>query len=150
MTDLALSLGYAGLFLITFLGSTIVPLSSEVAVFAMPFLGYNVWLVILVATAGGFTGNLVNYYVGLKGSGFVLSRYVTVKPQRWQQAERYFQRWGVYTLLFSWLPVIGDPLTIIAGAFRCHLLPFTFWVLLGKIVRYLIIFGVASSLVEQF
>jgi membrane protein YqaA with SNARE-associated domain len=150
MTDLALNLGYVGLFLITFLASTVLPFPSELVVAAMPPLGYNLWLVILVAMAGGFLGNLVNYYVGAKGSNFILSRYISIKPERWAQAEGYFRRWGVYSLLFSWLPVVGDPLTIVAGAFHCNLRAFTFWVLLGKLVRYLVFFGIFSSFFEQF
>ncbi|MBX3060284.1 MAG: DedA family protein [Anaerolineae bacterium] len=150
MTDLALQLGYAGLFFITFLSSTIFPFPSELVVTAMPPLGYNLWLVIIVAMTGSFLGNLVNYYVGKKGTDFVFARYVSIKPERWAQAESYFQRWGVYSLFFSWLPVVGDPLTVVAGALHCDLRIFTFWVLTGKLVRYLVFFGVLRSLFDFF
>lgn len=149
MTDFIFSLGYFGLFLITFLAATLVPLASEVFVLGMPLLGYNVWIVMLVALVGNFFGNLTNYYVGLRGSEFVLSRYIKIKEKTWKRAERFYERWGPVALFFSWMPIIGDPLTVVAGAFKIDLRIFTFWVLLGKLVRYLLLLGIAQNLLRR-
>jgi membrane protein YqaA with SNARE-associated domain len=150
MADFIFSLGYPGLFLISFLASSLVPLASELFVVGMPQLGYNVWGVIIVATAGNFSGSLLNYYISKKGTDFVLGRYVKINPKTWARAERFYERWGPVALFFSWVPFIGDPLTAVAGALQMHLGVFTFWVLLGKILRYLVLLGLAAKLFELF
>lgn len=150
MTSLILSLGYVGLFLISFLAATILPLVSEVVVVAMPPLGYDVRLVVLTATAGNFLGSLTNYFIGRKGADFVLFRALKVPPERLARAEALYHRWGPIIVFFSWVPVIGDPLTVVAGIFRLRLHVFTFWVILGKFVRYLVLLGVASEIAVLF
>lgn len=142
--------GYVGIFAISFLSATLVPLASEVFVVAMPSLGYDTWLIILFATFGSFLGSLTNYYVGLKGTDFVLSRYFTMKPETLVRAERFYQRWGPVALFFSWVPFIGDPLTAVAGVLRINIRVFIFWVLLGKTLRYLALLGLANRYLGTF
>jgi membrane protein YqaA with SNARE-associated domain len=141
--------GYFGLFLISFLSATLLPLASEFFVVAMPPLGYQRWLIVLFATAGSFLGSLVNYYVGKKGGGFILSRFMEMKPKTLARAERFYQRWGPIALFFSWVPFIGDPLTAVAGTFHVDLRVFSFWVIFGKTLRYLVILGLASRFLNQ-
>ncbi|MCA9937186.1 MAG: DedA family protein [Anaerolineales bacterium] len=150
MTSFVLSLGYVGLFLISYLAATILPLVSEVVVVAMPPLGYDVKLVVLTATAGNFLGSLTNYFIGRKGADFVLYRALKIKPSTLARAQDLYQRWGPVSVFFSWIPVIGDPLTIVAGIFRLRLSTFTFWVILGKFLRYLILLGIASEIASLF
>jgi len=140
--------GYLGLFLVSFLSATLLPLASEVFVLAMPPLGYDRWLIIVVATAGSFLGSLVNYYVGHKGGDFVLSRYIQMKPQTLARAQQFYQRWGPIALFFSWVPFIGDPLTAVAGTLKLDIRIFTFWVIFGKSLRYLVLLGIASRLLN--
>ena len=142
--------GYLGLFAISFLAASILPLSSELFVLAMPPLGYNLWLVGIVATLGNYAGALTNYYVGQKGTDFVLSRYFKVSDKTWSRAERFYERWGPIALFFSWVPFIGDPLTAVAGALRMDWRIFTFWVLLGKGFRYVILLGFADAIYNLF
>ncbi|RMG90099.1 MAG: DedA family protein [Chloroflexi bacterium] len=146
MNEFIYTFGYFGLFIISFLASTLLPLSSEVVVISMAALGYDLWLITLFATAGNFLGSLVNYYVGRKGSQFIFSRYIQIDPTTWAKAERFYKRWGVIALFFSWVPIIGDPLTAVAGAFHINLRVFTFWVILGKALRYLLLLGLAQHL----
>lgn len=146
MTSVIFGSGYLGLFAISFLSATLLPLASEVFVVAMPPLGYNVWLIILFATAGSYLGSLTNYYVGRKGTDFVLSRYISIKPETLARAQRFFARWGPVALFFSWVPFIGDPLTAVAGALHVNLRVFTFWVLFGKTLRYLALLGLANQI----
>ena len=150
MTDFIFSLGYAGLFLISFLSASLLPLASEVFVVGMPPLGYNVWGVILVATVGSYSGSLVNYAIGKKGTDFVLGRYLKIDPKTWTRAERFYERWGPVALFFSWVPFIGDPLTAVAGALHMNLGIFSFWVLFGKTLRYLVLLGIASRFLNIF
>jgi len=142
LSDLALSLGYPGVFLVSFIASTLIPFSNEVVVAAMPALGYDIWATAIWATGGGYLGSLMNYLVGKKGTDFVFARWITIKPERWQQAERIFQRWGNWALFFVWLPVIGDPLAIVAGAFKIEWRLFSFWVITGKFLRFIALLGI--------
>lgn len=135
--------GYLGLLAVSFLSATLVPLTSEVAVVGMLAMGFNVWVVMVTAIAGSFLGSLSNYMVGREGTRFVLARFMRFEPRRLAQAERFFGRWGPVALFFSWVPLIGDPLTLVAGAVNVDLRAFIFWVLAGKTVRILIVVGLA-------
>ena len=141
-------LGYFGLFLISFLSATLLPLASEVFVVAMPTMGYDQWLIIVFATAGSFLGSLTNYFVGKKGGGFILSRYIEMKPETLERAKRFYQKWGPIALFFSWVPFIGDPLTAVAGTFHVDVRVFSFWVIFGKTLRYLVLLGIASQFLD--
>lgn len=148
MISFIFSLGYVGLFIISFLAASLIPLSSELFVLGLPALGYNVWWVAVVATAGNFLGALLNYFVGKKGTDLVLGRYVKIDPKTWTRAERFYERWGPVALFFSWVPFIGDPLTAVAGALNLSLRTFTFWVLLGKGLRYVVLLGIAAPFLD--
>lgn len=140
-----LQFGYLGLFAVSFLAATLFPLGSELFVALMPTLGYNSWLVLIFATAGNYLGSLTNYYVGKQGGRFLLSRYVRADPEKLQAARRLYGRWGVPVLFFSWVPVVGDMLTVISGTLGVNVWIFTFWVLLGKCLRYIFVLGISSA-----
>jgi membrane protein YqaA with SNARE-associated domain len=99
---------------------------------------------------GNYSGALLNYAIGKKGSDVVLGRYVKIDPKTWAKAEKFYERWGPVALFFSWVPIIGDPLTAVAGALHLHLATFSFWVILGKSLRYLALLGIASRLFDFF
>jgi membrane protein YqaA with SNARE-associated domain len=136
MENLIGQFGYLGLFLITFLAASIVPLSSELVVLAMPALGYNIWLVGLVASIGNYGGAVTVYYMGKFGSDFVLSRYVTIESAKLQKAQNWFERWGPAALLMCWAPFIGDALCLMAGSLHMNFGNFSLWAFLGKGGRY--------------
>ena len=140
----ALSLGYPGVFLVSFVASTLIPFSNEIVVMAMPALGYQTWAIVVWATAGDYLGSLTNYWVGVKGTDFFFSRWVKIKPERWQQAERLFQRWGNWILFFDWLPFVGDPLAVVAGVFKVDWRVFSFWVITGKALRFVVLLGIVD------
>lgn len=150
MTDFILSLGYFGLFLISFLSASLLPLASEVFVLAMPPLGYNAWWIVVVATIGSYGGSVLNYVVGKKGTDVVLGRYIKIDPKTWAKAEKFYNRWGPVALFFAWVPFIGDPLTAVAGALHMQFGIFSFWVILGKTLRYIVLLGIASRFIEVF
>ena len=144
LSELAVTLGYPGVFLVSFIASTLIPFSNEIVVAAMPALGYDIWLTAIWATAGGYLGSLLNYLVGKKGTDFFFARWIKIKPERWLQAERIFQRWGNWALFFVWLPIIGDPLAIIAGVFKVDWRVFSFWVVTGKFLRFIVLLGIVN------
>ncbi len=138
--------GYVGLLIASFLAATILPLSSEVFVLLMPQLGFNKWLILLFATTGNFLGALSNYYVGKMGNRFFFSRFVSSDDAKLSKARQLYERWGAPILFFSWLPIIGDPLTVIPGILNSRLATFAFWVLLGRALRYMVVLWFASFL----
>ena len=101
-------------------------------------LDYNATLLFFVATIGNTFGSLVNYYIGLKGEHFLQRRKI-LKKENVLKTKRYFDRFGSYCLLFSWVPVIGDPITIVAGMLRYNLMKFFYLTLISKGFRYLFI-----------
>ncbi len=129
--------------MVSFLAATLVPLGSEAAVALMAATGYEPTMVLFVATTGNSLGALVNYFVGKWGRDFVLAKYIRTETQTLERAEASFGRWGSPVLFFAWLPIVGDPLTVVAGVLRVNLAAFAFWVILGKAFRYfLILIGV--------
>jgi membrane protein YqaA with SNARE-associated domain len=71
-----------------------------------------------------------------------------MKPQTLARAQQFYQRWGPIALFFSWVPFIGDPLTAVAGTLKLDIRIFTFWVIFGKSLRYLVLLGIASRLLN--
>lgn len=133
--------GFAGLFAISFLSATILPLFSEAFVLWMPTQGYSIWGVLVVATAGNVLGSVVNYWLGKGAGGWALKKWIRVEPERLARAQAIYSRWGAPVLLLAWVPVIGDPLTVVAGIFRLQFLIFLVYVLVGKILRYAVLLG---------
>jgi membrane protein YqaA with SNARE-associated domain len=133
--------GLGGLFLAAFIASTLFPASSEAVLAGLTAGGtYQPWLLILVASVGNILGASVNWAMG---------RWVA--ESRWAQdsnqlarAGAWFRRFGPWSLLLSWLPVIGDPLTLVAGLARLCFPVFLLPVAIGKVARYLAVFYLAD------
>lgn len=132
-------LGYTGLFISSFLAATILPLSSEVVLSALLLSGFNPALLVTLATIGNVLGSFVNYIAGFHGSLFTIKKVLKTSEDAFQNAQKRFNRYGVFCLLFAWVPIIGDPLTVIAGVLRVNLVTFFSLVSLGKLTRYLVI-----------
>ena len=127
------------LFLSAFAASTILPMSSELVLGALAVAGASeIWLLLAVATAGNTLGAVVNWGIGRYAATW-RSRLRSLDDAKYERASRWFARWGIWCLLFSWLPVVGDPLTLVAGVLRTPLLPFVLLVLVGKAARYLFV-----------
>lgn len=141
VTAIITQFGYFGLFIVNVLAASVLPLSSEIIVVAMPSFGYNIWLVGLVATFGNYVGALTMYYMGLKGTEFVFARYMSIEPQKWTRAEQWFKRWGPAALLLCWVPIVGDPLCAVAGGLQMEIWRFSIWAFVGKGWRYVILLG---------
>ena len=102
----------------------------------MPSWGFNKLLVFIFALTGNFLGALSNYYVGKLGNRFFLAKYVSNDNRRLQQAQKIYERWGAPILLFSWVPIIGDPLTIVPGILNRNVSTCALWILVGRAARY--------------
>ena len=127
------------LFFSALAASTILPMSSEIVLGALASAGAtDVWLLLAVATAGNTLGAVVNWGIGRYASTW-RTRLHSLEEAQFERASRWFNRWGIWCLLLSWLPVVGDPLTLVAGALRTAFVPFVLLVLLGKAARYLFV-----------
>ena len=136
--SLLLEYGYQGLFVASFLASTVLPFGSEGFLVFLVSRGLNVLAVILVASVGNFLGSCTTYYIGMKGRKYV-ERVLHVKPSDMEKAGKYFYKYGSYALLLSWLPVVGDLLVVMAGILRLRLATFSVLVFVGKFLRYLVV-----------
>lgn len=138
----------SGLFLSAFLSATLLPGTSEAALTGLIAAGHAPVLVaVLVATIGNTLGSCLNWVIGRFFAGFHNHRWFPVPAARFEHYADWFRRWGVWSLLLSWVPVIGDPLTVIAGAARTPLLIFTSIVFIAKAIRYMIVAGVINLLI---
>ncbi|KKN83626.1 hypothetical protein LCGC14_0296880 [marine sediment metagenome] len=99
------------------------------------------WLLVLVAGTGNTLGSVVNWLCGRFMLRYQERRWFPVKPKQLEAATRFFNRYGVWTLLFAWSPLGGDALTVIAGTLRVPLVPFVVLVAIGKFARYVVVAG---------
>lgn len=127
------------MFVAAFLAATILPLGSEVVFGTLLQQGVTPLWLILVATVGNVLGSLVNYALGVWGGTAVAKRWLKMSDDDLALAESRFQRFGLASLLFAWVPIIGDPLTVIAGFLKVPLLWFLILVTLGKLSRYCVL-----------
>lgn len=133
------------LFVVAFLAATILPGSSEAAlVAALAFGSAPAWAAIGAATIGNTLGSCANWAMGRFGAEWRDHPRFPLTPAHYDKASRLFERWGKWALFFSWLPIVGDPLTIVAGLMRTPLRWFVPLVLAGKLARYLVVAGVVS------
>lgn len=106
---------------------------------------YQHWLLILVASTGNILGSLVNWLVGRFIAHFEGRRWFPVKREQLAKAEGWYHRYGKWSLLLSWVPVIGDPLTVVAGVLREPLPMFLLLVTIAKVGRYIAVLMLASG-----
>jgi membrane protein YqaA with SNARE-associated domain len=130
-----------------FAAATILPFYSEVylAILLSEQPGNWVWLW-LVATSGNTLGAVLNWWLGQYMLHYRERRWFPIKARELERAQRWFQRFGVWSLLFAWLPIGGDALTFIGGIMRVRLSHFVVLVGIGKGVRYLVVILFADAL----
>lgn len=138
-------MSYFSLFMAALLAATLIPAQSETVLLAL-VLGdeHPVWLLVGVATFGNTLGSVLNWWLGRYLEHFRGRRWFPVSAASLAKAQERFQRYGWWSLLLSWLPIIGDPLTVMAGFMRVPFLPFLLLVALAKGGRYALIGWLAS------
>lgn len=130
---------YLTVFSSALLAATIVPFASEIALTGALAAGGAVHWLVLVATLGNTLGAVVNWAVGRFIERFRDRRWFPANREQLERAQAWFKRYGVWSLLFAWLPVVGEPLTVVAGAMRVHIAPFLILVAIGKGLRYVVL-----------
>ncbi len=137
---------YLGLFFSAFLAATLLPFYSELLLVGLLASGYDPLGLWLWASLGNTLGGLLNWALGRYLLHFSDRDWFPFKPKTLTRARHWFGRYGLWSLLFTWLPLVGDPLTFIAGVMRVRLPLFAFLCGLGKAARYAVLIGLAQPL----
>ena len=139
MEQFLTSYGYTALFVLSFLASTLVPLGSEWLLVTMLLQRYDPVAAVAVATVGNYLGACTTYAIGLWGGPLLVRRVLRINEETEQRADRLYARYGSWSLLFSWLPVFGDPLCLLGGVMRSDFARFSLLVGTGKCARYALV-----------
>ena len=134
---------YLILFITAFISATLFPLGSEALLIYDIRQGYNIYILLFFATFGNSLGSVLNYFFGLKGEEYLLEKRL-VNENHIIKGKFYFDKYGTFTILFSWLPIIGDPITFIAGVLKYNFRKFLILVIIAKFSRYLFLFLVIN------
>ena len=136
---------YLSLFIISFLAATILPFSSELTLAGlMATSSYDNLLLLLVASLGNVLGSAVNWILGFYSRNLSTKKWFPFKDEQIEKSSRWFNKFGRWSLLFAWVPIIGDPLTLVAGLLRVKFIEFLILVTIGKVSRYVVIFYLLS------
>ena len=137
---------YLSLFTIAFLAATLLPVQSEAVLAGLLALsGEPWWALLAVATIGNTLGAVVNWALGLGIERFQDRRWFPATPAQLEKAKYYYTRYGRWCLLLSWLPIVGDAFTVIAGVLKERLWIFVVIVGAGKLARYLVVAAAVAS-----
>jgi membrane protein YqaA with SNARE-associated domain len=139
MEELLTGHGYPALFLLSFLASTLLPLGSEWLLVALLLKGFDPTLSVALATMGNTLGALTTYGIGFWGGPVLIGRVLRIDEAARLRSERFYARYGVWSLLLSWLPVVGDPLCLVGGLLRVGFGRFFLLVATGKLARYVVV-----------
>lgn len=140
---------YLLMFFVAFISATLLPAQSEALLVALVAEGsHSPWLLVATAAAGNTLGAAVNWLLGLFAQRLRNKRWFPVKESALLRAEAWYHKYGRWSLLMSWLPLVGDALTVAAGVLRepfRSFLPITFT---GKLLRYVVLVGMYIMVCE--
>jgi membrane protein YqaA with SNARE-associated domain len=135
-----------GLFVTCLAAGAIVPIPSEAAFVALMLTGdFSVWTLVAVATTGNVAGSTINWFIGLGAARFEGKPWFPASAAALERGRRWYHRYGRWSLLLSWLPLLGDPLTIVAGVMREPIWSFLIIVSIAKFSRYAMLAGVTLA-----
>ena len=133
-------IGYLSLFTISFLAATILPFSSELMLASMLSIeNYNRTLLITFSSLGNILGSVFNWVLGFYFVKLQNKKWFPFNQEQILKSSQWFEKYGKWSLLFAWVPIIGDPLTFVAGTMKTKFFIFLILVGIGKISRYLFI-----------
>lgn len=137
--------GYAALFALSFLASTILPLGSEWLLVTMILNGKDPVSSVAIASVGNYLGACTTYWIGLYGSAFLITRVLRIGEYERMRAEQLYAKYGSWSLFFSWVPIVGDPLCLIGGLLEVGFVRFSLLVFSGKLARYAVVAGLTLA-----
>ncbi|MFT6022133.1 MAG: membrane protein YqaA with SNARE-associated domain [Ascidiaceihabitans sp.] len=139
-------IAYVGLFASALVAATILPMQSEAVLVGLLALdAHSTVALIVVATVGNVLGSIINWYLGRYILRFKNKRWFPSSEQQLERAQNWYRRYGRWSLLASWLPIVGDPLTVVAGVMKEPIGPFIILVTLAKGTRYIVLAAIVLS-----
>jgi membrane protein YqaA with SNARE-associated domain len=147
METVLVNWGLPALFCVSFLAATVLPIASEWLLAALVVQPVDITVAVVVATAGNTLGAMTTWAIGLWGGPWIMQRWLRISEKDRIRAESWYTRWGSWSLLMAWAPVVGDPLCLVAGMFNVPLTRFIPLVTAGKAGRYLVVAWAARQLV---
>ncbi|MBL4749141.1 MAG: DedA family protein [Amylibacter sp.] len=136
-----------GLFIAAFTAATLLPGGSEAVLIGLAALStHSIWVLLAVASVGNTLGSVVNYFLGRLALHYQDRKWFPISRHDLTKAQGWFSRWGHWSMLLAWAPIIGDPLTFAAGVMRMHFGLFLTLVAISKTVRYIVILGLFKLL----
>ena len=134
-------MAYLSLFIISFLAATLLPMSSELTLAGLLSTNtYNSFALLGTASLGNVLGSVFNWLLGFYFLKHINRKWFPFKQNQITSTSKWFQKFGIWSLLFAWVPIIGDPLTFVAGILRVKFFLFLILVAVGKISRYFFIY----------
>ncbi len=130
--------GLVGLFVGTFLAATVFPFSSDALYIAALAAGTSPVATLVVGTAGNWLGGITTYYIGRIGKWEWIEKWFKVKPETLDKQKRYIDKYGVWMALLSWVPVIGDVISLALGFYKAPAVWTIFLLGVGKFARFAI------------
>ncbi len=136
------------LFISAFIAATLFPAASETLLVALIIEdNLSVWLLVLFASTGNTIGSLVNWWLGGRVERFHDRPWFPIKPKALIRAKQHFHKYGEWSLLLSWMPIIGDPLTLVAGVLGMPWQRFILIVAAAKTGRYCVVAAMTLGVV---
>ncbi|MEL6947099.1 MAG: YqaA family protein [Pseudomonadota bacterium] len=140
-------IAYITMFASAFVAATVFPAQSELVLIGFLTAGeHNVFWLVTVASIGNVLGSVVNYYLGIGIQTFRDRKWFPANEDQLARARGFYRKWGRWSLLLAWTPIIGDPLTVIAGVMREPLWSFLILVTISKVSRYVALAAITLGL----
>ncbi|ASK96827.1 MULTISPECIES: YqaA family protein [Xanthomonas] len=130
---------YFSLFVVSLIAATLLPAQSEAVLVALLLDGGSAVGLVAIASLGNVLGSLINWWIGREAVRFQGRRWFPIKPNALLRAQAWYRRYGKWSLLLSWMPVIGDPLTLAAGVMREPLRAVVPLLVVAKTTRYAVV-----------
>ena len=138
MTEL-IEYGFVGLFVVTFLGATVLPFGTEPLFSLMVATEYDLWRCIIIATIGNTLGGMTSFYIGTLGNWHWIEKYLGVTEQKAEKLQQRIVQYGSGIALLCWLPAVGDVIAVVLGLFKARAMPVAFFMFVGKGLRYVVL-----------
>lgn len=133
--------GLFGMFLSSLLAGTVLPFSSEVVMVALAAAGVSPTALLITATLGNTLGGVINYWIGTLGKEEWLMRYLRTSHERLQKGIGYAHRYGYWSGLLAWVPILGSVISVALGYLRVNFTACLITFVVGKFTRYIILMG---------
>ncbi len=147
METLLIDWGLPALLVVSFLAATVLPLASEWLLVALLIQAVDPGAAVGTATLGNTLGAMTTWALGIWGGPYVLRRWLKISTCDRRRAECWYARWGSWSLLLAWAPIVGDPLCFVGGLLGIPLWRFTLLVAAGKMARYATIAWMTQKLI---